>query len=53
MKAEQKKNQKQSGASNVGYKIERSTGRKKIEGTPREWKRGIQAKVVNMLPWRR
>lgn len=48
-----KKNHKQSRASNVGYKIERSTREKKTEGTPREWKRRIQAKVVNALLWRR
>lgn len=48
-----KKELKQSGALNVGHKIERSVREKKTEGAPREWERRIQAKPVNTLPWRR
>lgn len=47
-----KKKIKQSGAANVGHKIERSMREKTTERVPREWEPRIQAKVVNTLPWR-
>lgn len=49
---EKKKKKKQSGAANVGHKIERSMREETTERVPREWEPRIQAKVVNTLPWR-